>query len=305
MSFLTHMNGSRIVDDYPREATTLANEVYDENSTELEPWRCIPRDAELCDWIRVYPWTRRTPTTREHRVFFADSIRKPPRPNSPWSVSLSLYGFIDGMNLSPTGNWDLQESSAAKAIQWVRLSGGPRPDPFNAQADAIVALEQHIVGMLRGGGLPVQVQDAMLAQRRRSLFLSRRVFEKVNSSTPPPLPVTGPAAQMVNKWRMTSTVKLGYRHDDLQLKSCAATKFSPGDFVQAIVKFVVVAKELRRNEPPQVSVHLNLISLMRLVAARNVPLMMPAEGNAMVEDKLEDSVSHLFEETIDEGPEIC
>ena len=100
-------NGDRIVDDYPREATKLADVVFDAKSVESEPWRCIPRDVELSHWLRVDPWTRRTPTIREHRVLFADSVRRPPRPNNPWSVSLSLYGFIDGMNLSPTGNWDL------------------------------------------------------------------------------------------------------------------------------------------------------------------------------------------------------
>ncbi|KZV64040.1 hypothetical protein PENSPDRAFT_691100 [Peniophora sp. CONT] len=304
MSFLTHIDGRRIVDDYPPAAVSLAEVFFDKDSAEAEPWRCIPRDIDLSEWIRVQPWKRRTPTIREHRVLFTDAVRRPSRPNNPWSVSLSLYGFIDSMNLSLTGNWDLQESSAPKAVQFVRLCGGTFPAPFQAQADALVSLEQHITGMLRGGGLPVQVQDAMVAQRRRSLFVGRRVFEKVSATTAPSIPVSGPATQLVNKWRITSTAKLGFRDDDLQLKSCTAAKFSPGDFVQAIVKYVVVSKDMKRHEPPQVSVHLNLISLVRLVAARHVPQVMPALGVTMMEDPIEESMASSAEENIDEGPPI-
>lgn len=71
------------------------------------------------------------------------------------------------------------ELNAPKAQQWVRLRPGSRPEQFKAQGDAISAIEQHIIGTLRGGGLEVHAQDAMLAGRRRTLYISRRVFEKV------------------------------------------------------------------------------------------------------------------------------
>ena len=95
------------MDDYPHAATAIANVLYDKDCAETEPWRCIPRDVDLTDWIRIQPWKRRTPTIREHRVLFTDAIRRPLRSTSPWTVSLSLYGFIENMNLSPTGNWDM------------------------------------------------------------------------------------------------------------------------------------------------------------------------------------------------------
>ena len=83
------------------------------------------------------------------------------------------------------------------------------------------------------------------------------------------LPVTEPAASLVNKWRITSTTKLGFRRDDLQLQSCTSVKMAPGDFVQAHVKLSVVVKNIKSHEPPRVFVNLDLISVVRLVTQRH------------------------------------
>lgn len=136
------------------------------------------------------------------------------------------------------------------------------------------------------------------------------------------LPVVGAAAQLVNKWRITSTTKLGYRRNDLKLQACNAAKLAPGDFVQAHVKFIVVTRDSRSDEPPKVFVHLDLISVVRLVAARHVPevrhrsstlpkttltirQIMPTYSQSMAEDNaLGATINPGFEENLDEGPDM-
>ncbi|KZV75919.1 hypothetical protein PENSPDRAFT_661424 [Peniophora sp. CONT] len=290
----TDSNGKRIVDDYPKDAISIQNVHHD---MEAEPWRAIPNDCDLTAWMRMVPGTRRSLNVREHRVFYDDKVRPPPKPNAPWTVTVIVYGFIDNMNLSVTGSWDLTEENASKAYQWVKLGGGPKPSIFQAQADALSGLEQHIIGTLRGGGLGVDTYDTMLAARRKGLYLNRRVFDKVTPTTADSIPITGPAVKLVNKWRVTSTAKLGFRRDDLQLQSCTSAKFAPGDFVQAQVRFVVVAKDVNQYEPPRVFVNLDLLSLVRLVTARDIPSVMPAESQLVATKSLTEET--VLEESVD------
>lgn len=103
-------DGKRIVEDYPPPATSIAGVTFDASELENNPWKVVPRDVDLSHWLRILPRTRRSATVREHAVLYDDSIRPPPSPNAPWTMTVSLYGFIDNMNLAPTGNWDLYDS---------------------------------------------------------------------------------------------------------------------------------------------------------------------------------------------------
>lgn len=83
---------------------SIENASYDISA---EPWKGIPRSVDLLTWMRIVPWMRRSATTREYRVFYEDNVRKPASANKPWTLSLTLYGFIESMNLGLTGNWDM------------------------------------------------------------------------------------------------------------------------------------------------------------------------------------------------------
>ena len=99
-------NGARIVDAYPGEVSTITGPSYDKETSTLEPWRSIPRGIDLSAYIRLTLGPRRGSTVQEVRVLYDSSIRPHEKVNCPWSLSIALYGFIDSMNLSPTGNWD-------------------------------------------------------------------------------------------------------------------------------------------------------------------------------------------------------
>ncbi|VDC01006.1 unnamed protein product, partial [Peniophora sp. CBMAI 1063] len=146
MSYLLHEDGEHIVDDYPGDTSVIFGAFYDKETNELEPWRTIPRSMDLSMYMRVVPGLRRGSSVREYRVLYDSAIRPHAKVNCPWSVTIALYGFVDSMNLSVTGNWDQTLGGAAKAIQWIKLTGGQFCNPFKAQGSALAHLEQHVIG---------------------------------------------------------------------------------------------------------------------------------------------------------------
>lgn len=302
-------DGERIVDDYPGDTAVVFGAFYDKETNELEPWRSIPRNVDLSLYMCVVPGKRRGSAIREYRVLYSPAIRPHTKPNCPWSVTVSLYGFLDSMNLSVTGNWDKcvqmpdlctftpsnrsrllsTLKGAPKALQWIKLTGGRLCEPFKSQGLALSDLEQHIIGTVRGCGLPFDDKDAMVRYRQRELKVGRRVFDKVRTNisqsavsrtnsrrpqvtanTPPSIYPAGPATAISDKWRITSAPKLGYRQTDMQVKACNAASFSPGDFVQVVVKVLALVQPGKYNAPATATVRFDLLSCIRLVSSNDV-----------------------------------
>ncbi|VDC05037.1 unnamed protein product [Peniophora sp. CBMAI 1063] len=304
MSYLLHEDGQRIVDDYPGDASVIYGAFYDKETDVLEPWRSIPRNIDLSRYMYIVPGQRRGSAVREYRILYQPTIRPHDNANCPWSVTLALYGFIDSMNLSPTGNWNQTLQGARTALQWIKLTGGRIRGPFRAQGLALSEVEQHIIGTLRGCGLPVTDQNAMKRNRQKELKLGRRVFEMVTKQTPPSIPVTGPAAEIDRKWRITSTVKLGYRQSDMQIKACGVAKFSPGDFVQTVVKVIALVQPGKNNTVTAVNVRFDLVSCIRLLSSKEAKETMSAAVDTPMPVERDENVQNEFHDAMDEGPDM-
>ncbi|VDB95733.1 unnamed protein product [Peniophora sp. CBMAI 1063] len=205
--------------------------------------------------------------------------------------------------MAKTGTWDGTEAGAIGAVQFVDIGPGKLAAPFRAQADTLYEVEQFIIATIRGGGLPVHLQDVMKRRRREGLHLVSRVFTKVGPNTPAAIISTGAASQIIKKWRIIDSVRLGQRGEDNVVRNTCAATFSPGDFVQATIKFDVESvQSSSRHEPPVVRIRHHLKSLVQLVSARDVPRVLqvsPSSGSGKPQ-----TAEFVAEEGIDRGYEF-
>lgn len=177
------------------------------------------------------------------------------------------------------------EDNAYKAVQSIKLGPGPADSPFEAQAQALSNVQRYIMGTIRGGGLSLEEQDDMLRKWRQSVHIGRRVFtkvslcdhfpatysqQKVKPGVPAAVYAAGPAARILNRWRIVDEPKIGQRQADSSVRPVPAALLSPGDFVQATVKFNVTVSEgtFRGRTVTNVSSRLELLAVVQLLDAR-------------------------------------
>ncbi|VDC03041.1 unnamed protein product [Peniophora sp. CBMAI 1063] len=107
-------------------------------------------------------------------------------------------------------------------------------------------------------------------------------------------------------WRITSTPKLGYRQADLQIKACSASSFSPGDFVQVIVKVIALAQRGKYNTPADVTVRFDLLSCIRLLTSKEANNTLPRDTDKVpaIDPPVPSDTQDQMEDVVDEGPDM-
>lgn len=112
----------------------------------------------------------------------------------------------------------------------------------------------------------------------------------------------------------------------MQIKSCNAAKFSPGDFVQVVVKVIALVQPGKYNAPATVVVRFDLLSCIRLLSSKEAvkvstilhpycensrthafSQMMPMDAPdapAAVSSEKEDKFEDGIEDMVDDGPDM-
>ncbi|KZT13051.1 uncharacterized protein LAESUDRAFT_808534 [Laetiporus sulphureus 93-53] len=202
-------------------------------------------------------------------------------------ISIRMQGFIKTVRVMPLGNWNGRVHDAVRAIQYVTLHSGGFESPFQAQVNALSAVDEFICASL-GAEVPVH--------RPRSpneIFLNRRVFKRAgivyNLHTPYLLtllhqvtancelrsvlsPADAPdskARKIANSWVVADKLMLGRQVPATEkIVRCLPSVFHDGDFVDVSFSVhVSLPRQHKHCNTRTVDIHHNLDHMVLLYSS--------------------------------------
>ncbi|KAI0030510.1 hypothetical protein K488DRAFT_87708 [Vararia minispora EC-137] len=266
MSQLITQQNVRVCDLYPKAAVGLEHLPPDPPCHDARDWSCLS-PTQLQHLVQVFARPRPHRGLIPYAVVYRPGIHPECTESKAVGVGLQLYGYLQSVNVGALGTWDSTRDGIRRATWNIRLVSGPLKDAFNQQADALWDMEQFILANVVGHGLEVEAVEQGRERVRSSIYVARRVFQKVRDGKPVVnLAKTGPAGKYHAEWRVPEVPQLGKRLPNGTIESSQPENFRRGDFVQVTVQFDVERQLLPR--PAKMKVRLKLNQLILLVPAQ-------------------------------------
>ncbi|KAI0059790.1 hypothetical protein BV25DRAFT_1782880, partial [Artomyces pyxidatus] len=219
---------------------------------------------DLCDWAYVIHDTESPDHSRQFILLYQPSALGLVASNysNPVEVCIRFQGFLSTHNLSALGNWNGDETSAPKAIQFLNIVAGRFPEVFAPQKDVVQDMRTFLTRALLYEERDMSVVDSLANEKDDKIYFQRRVFKKVlGQGTDLPSILTGVddpygrADAVIDSWRVVEKIAFGRQTADGRLERCNPLIFRSGDFVDVSAKVDIINIRTKRGVPT-IAVHM-------------------------------------------------
>ncbi|EIW61753.1 uncharacterized protein TRAVEDRAFT_18354 [Trametes versicolor FP-101664 SS1] len=227
--------------------------------SQLATWQIVPNEYdEICSWLAIDRSEEGAKATHPFVLLYAPDIS--PIKDEPVKVSLRVYGVVESLSISPTGNYTGRKESAPRAVQFVSLTAGSFPDAFRVQLESIRDIRSYV-----GTVLGCTVEDS--TRKPGTIYIQRMVFTKVrnrgapmelvrsvrrDAATKPKSAINfgddphGWTSEIKNDWVVTHKLSTGVYLEGGRAVKKPYSVIRPGDFVE-VVCTVEITKFRKRS----------------------------------------------------------
>ncbi len=159
--------------------------------SELATWQVVPSEYDdICSWLAIDRSEDGAKAIHPFVLLYSPDMS--PIKDERVKVSMRVYGIVESLSISPTGNYCgyvsaclactchskkrsfRRKESAPRAVQFVSLTAGSWPEAFEPQLQSIRDIRSYV-----GTVLGCTVEDS--TRKPGTIYIQRMVFTKVSS----------------------------------------------------------------------------------------------------------------------------